>query len=506
MIKVDERETIRRAYFVEHKSIRQIARELKHSRVLIERAIDAAEPRGYQLSEPRVAPMLGAYKGMIDELLAENKKLPRKQRYTARKIYKAIQAKGYSGSESTVRGYVSAWRGEHKRPPTFLPLEFDPGREAQVDWGEATVIMNGEQIVVQVFTMRLNYSRRCFVRAYPRQNQESFLDAHVQGFHFFEGIPHRLSYDNLKVAVLRILQGHTRDEQRSFTAFRSHYLFESHFCTPGEGHEKGGVEHAVGYGRRNFMVPIPKVASFDELNTHLLAECRAEDQRQVKGQPRTIGEAWAEERTLLRPLPTHDVACCITVPVVLTPYSQVIFETNRYSVPVEQSYRNLIVKAYPFHIDILHLDKVVANHARCYGREQDIYDPLHYLTLLEQRPGAFEHAKPLRRWRNEWPVVYETFLAKLKERLSGGQEIREFVKVLKLHQDHPMAMIEKAMRLALDYGCIHAEGVALCLHKLSHPDTTPVGSLDLSDQPHLHNIHAQRPDLSRYDQLLQGGQ
>lgn len=127
------------------------------------------------------------------------------------------------------------------------------------------------------------------------------------------------------------------------------------------------------------------------------------------------------------------------------------------------------------------------------------------MTLLEQRPGAFEHAKPLRRWRNEWPAVYETFLAKLKERLSGGQEIREFVKVLKLHQDHPMAIIEKAMRLALDYGCIHAEGVALCLHKLSHPDTTPVGSLDLSDQPHLHSIHAQRPNLSCYDQLLQGG-
>lgn len=504
MITVDEREIIRRAYFVEQKSIRQIARELKHSRVTIEKAIDKAESPGYKLTAGRSAPVLGAYKAMIEELLVENKKLPRKQRYTAHKIFKAIQAKGYPGAESTVRGYISAWRGEHKRPATFLPLEFDAGRDAQVDWGEAAVIMNGEQITVQVFTMRLNYSRKCFVRAYPRQNQESFLDAHVQAFHFLGGVPQRLSYDNLKAAVLRILQGHKRDEQRSFTTFRSHYLFESHFCTPGEGHEKGGVEHAVGYGRRNFMVPLPKVSSFEELNNLLLAECRAEDSRQVKGQPLTIGEAWEQERSALHALPTHDLECCTTVPVVLTPYSQATFETNRYSVPVDESYRNLIVKAYPFRIDILHLDKVIARHARCYAREQDVYDPLHYLTLLEQRPGAFEHAKPMRQWRSQWPAVYETFLAKLKERLSDGQEIREFVKVLKLHRDYPMTLVEQAMRTALGFGCIHADGVTLCLHRLAHPDTAPP-TIDLSNQPHLQQIHTQGVDLGLYDQLLQGG-
>ena len=505
MVTVDEREIIRRAYYLEHKTIRQIARELKRSRTTVEKAIDEAKPTGYKLTEPRPAPVLGAYKAMIDELLEGNKKLPRKQRYTAHKMFEAVQAKGYSGAESTVRGYIGAWRNEHKRPATFLPLEFDAGRDAQVDWGEADVMMNGEQITVQVFTMRVNYSRRTFVRAYPRQNQESFLEAHVQAFHFFGGVPQRLSYDNLKTAVLRILQGHKREEQRAFTVFRSHYLFESHFCTPGEGHEKGGVEHAVGYGRRNFMVPLPKVTSFEELNNHLLAACQAEDKRRIKGQPHTIGEAWKQECSALRPLPTCDVACCVTVPVVLTPYSQVAFQTNRYSVPVDDSYRNLIVRAYPFHMEVLHLDKVIANHARCYAREQDIYDPLHYLTLLEQRPGAFEHAKPLRQWRSRWPAVYEKFLAKLKERLSDGQEIREFVKVLKLHRDYPETLIEQAMHAALQLGCIHADGVTLCLHRLAHPDT-PVPTVDLTSQPHLQQIHTQQVDLGRYNQLLQGGQ
>ena len=221
----------------------------------------------------------------------------------------------------------------------------------------------------------------------------------MPGFHHFQGIPQRISYDNLKVAVQRILEGRNRQEQQAFIVFRSHYLFESHFCTPGQGNEKGGVEDGVGFGRRNFLVPLPQVASFAELNALLLAECLADDQRRVDRQPVTIGEAWELEKPLCCHCQPRDLPCCVTRPVHLTPYSQVEFETNRYSVPADKAYRNLVLKAYPFRVDILYLDEVIASHPRCYGREQDIFDPLHYLPLLEQRPGAFEHAKPIRRWR-----------------------------------------------------------------------------------------------------------
>ena len=273
----------------------------------------------------------------------------------------------------------------------------------------------GERVTVQVFYMRLCYSRKLFMMAFPAQKQEAFFEGHVQAFHHFRGVPHRITYDNLKAAVQKVLEGHTRQEQQAFIAFRSHYLFESHFCTPGQGNEKGGVEHGVGFGRRNFMVPIPKVASFAELNALLLAECLEDDERQVDGQPVTIGEAWELERPALLPLPGKDFECCVTRPVCLTPYSQVEFETNRYSVPADKAQPHLVLKAYPFRVDILYLEEVIASHAALLRqRNQDIFDPLHYLPLLEQRPGAFQHAKPLRRWRETWPPAYERLLAKLQ--------------------------------------------------------------------------------------------
>jgi len=500
MISVEDREKIRRAYFVEHKGLREIARELHVARKTVRKAIDSAEAESYSMSQPRPAPVLGPYKQRIDELLAENQRLPKKQRYTSHKIFEEVVKAGYEGAESTVRGYLGQRRKEQKRPKVYLPLEFDPGTDAQVDWGEALAEIAGVRVTVQVFFMRLCYSRRLFLMAFPAQKQEAFLEGHVQAFHFFQGVPHRIVYDNLKAAVQKILEGHTRQEQQAFIAFRSHYLFESRFCTPGQGHEKGGVEHGVGFGRRNFMVPIPKVASFAELNTLLSAQCLQDDARQVDGQAVTIGEAWELERPALRPLPRRDYQCCVTRPVSLTPYSQVEFESNRYSVPVDKAQPHLVLKAYPFRVDILYMDAIIASHARCYGKNQDVFDPLHYLPLLEQRPGAFEHAKPMRRWRETWAPAYERLLARLQAEQTHGQGVREFVRILKLHEQYPVNLVEQAVEQALEYGCTHADGVALCLRQIQHPEMS-VPALDLAAHPCL-AAEIAPPDLRRYEQLL----
>lgn len=501
MISVEEREKIRRLYFLENKSIRQIAQEVNRSRFAVRKAIASAEKGSYTLKGPRPAPVLGPYKARINELLAENEHLPRKQRYTGHKIYEIIQSEGYAGSGVGVRCYISRQRHEEKQRAVYLPLEFDPGVDAQVDWGEAEALIAGQKVTVQLFCMRLCYSRRLFVMAFPSQKQEAFFAGHVQAFRHFGGVPQRLSYDNLKTAVQRILTGHQRQEQTAFVSFRSHYLFESHFCTPGQGHQKGGVEHGVGFGRRNFMVPIPEVASFEELNALLQAKCLADDARQVKGQAETIGEAWQREKAHLRPLPEREYECCVTRLAVLNPYSQIALDTNRYSVPVDKAYQHLVVKAYPFRVDILYLDQVIASHPRCYGREQDVFDPLHYLPLLEQRPGAFAHAKPIRRWRAGWPSAYERLLGRLQAAEPDGRGIQEFIRVLKLHQNYPPERVEQAVEQALVYGCTHADGVELCLHQLLNPDK-PISALSWSEQPDWAGIGEQRPDLGCYEQLL----
>src|SRR6266699_635947 len=364
MITLEQYEQIRRMYHVEEQSERAIARQLCISRQTVSKALQAEHPPEYTLKQLRPAPRLGPYKVRLDALLAENAHLPKKQRYTAHKLFELIQAEGYQGSEASVQMYGVRWRKTHKRPATFLPLEFDPGQDAQVDWGEAQVILAGVQQTVQVFVMRLNYSRRSFVMAFPSQKQEAFFEGHVRAFEHFGGVPHRLSYDNLTTAVKPLVEGRNREEQRAFIAFRSYYLFSSHFCTPGQGHEKGGVEHSVGFSRRNFMVPIPRVASFEELNAYLLSECQRDDVRVVHGQHVSIGQAWQHERPLLRPLPLRPFACCVTRQVHLTPYSQVLYDTNRYSVPVEKARRELVVKAYPFRIEILHESQVIASHPR----------------------------------------------------------------------------------------------------------------------------------------------
>jgi len=510
MIQVEQRETLRQMYYNEQIPIREIARKAGVSRQSVRKAISEEEVPAYTLSKPRARPRLDPFKERIEEMLGENKTLPRKQRYTAHRIFQLLQKEGYVGSESNVRGYVGQLKQSYQRPKTFIPLEFEAGQDGQVDWGEAEAWIGGVKQTVQLFVMRLNYSRRTFVRAYPAQKQEAFFEGHVLAFQHFGGVPQRLAYDNLAAAVKILVEGRVREEQRAFVAFRSHYLFQSHFCTPGQGHEKGGVEHAVGFSRRNFMVPIPHFASFEELNAYLLSECLSDDGRVVAGQPASIERLWQLEKPQLRPLPLRQFECCVTRQARLTPYSQLIYETNRYSVPVEEARANLIIKAYPFRVDILReadstglaKAQLIASHSRCYGREQDVFNPLHYLKLLEQRPGAFEYAKPLKRWREDWPPVYHQMLTRLKQKWPEGRGIKEFIAILKLHQSHPAALVEEAIRQALEWGCVHFDGVSHCLSHKGQPVQMTLPLLDLSGRPELALVGSQPLDLGGYDQLL----
>lgn len=501
MKKVDDFETIRRAYFIEKQSIRGIHRSLGFDRETIRKAIVAAAPVVYTLASPREAPVIGPYKQRIDELLKESKKQKRKQRYTAHRIFEIIRSEGYKGSEGAVHNYVSRERRKDEYKEKYIPLEFDPGQDAQVDWGEADVLMAGDRITVQLFILRLNYSKTRFVMAFQFQKQEAFFEGHNQAFRFLSGVPRRLTYDNLQTAVYKILSGHNRQEQEKFKGFRSYYLFESNYCNPAQGHEKGGVENDVGFVQRNFMTPLLEVRSFEELNNLLWKACQENLHRRSRGQLTSVADLLADERNHFLPLSGELFRACVSSPVKPNGYSQVELDTNRYSIPVEHANDQLVMRAYPFQVEILSDEKVIANHPRCFGREQDVIDPLHYLNLLEQRPGAFEHAKPIRRWRNHWPKEYDQLLADLRNRLPDNRGVKEFIQILKLHKEYPAEQVEKAIHSALELGAASLDGVLLCLRQLQNPQPQ---FPELPDEriSTLTGFGNQPVNLQQYNQLL----
>ncbi len=352
MVTVEKKEEIRREHFLHGKSIRRIARELGCSRSTVKKAIQNSEVPVYRRTAPIRYPVLQPVIPLIDNWLKEDESQPKKQRHTATRIWIRLKEEaGFTGDESTIRRYV------HKKrlvvPEVFIPLAYQPGSDAQVDWGEARVLLNGGEVVVQFFTLRLCYSGACFVIAYPNQKQEAFFDGHQQVFQFLDGVSKRIIYDNLTTAVKKVLAGRNRQEQDSFTAFRSHFLFESIFCQPAKANEKGGVENIIGYVRRNFFVPVPRVGSFTELNHVLHQRCLQNLNRTPAGKQKSIGQLLQEEKENFLALPKYSFDCCRTVPVNADSCSRIQFETNKYSVPTVFAYQTLLCYAYPFHIRVV---------------------------------------------------------------------------------------------------------------------------------------------------------
>jgi transposase len=492
MIQVDEKETIRRLHFIRRHSIRGISKELHHSRKTVRKALRDASVPEYHLFKARSCPVMDPFKAVIERWLEEDKIQPRKQRHTAHRIYERLVNEHYfTGSERTVRQYVS--RLKPKFQEMFIPLEFDPGADAQCDWGEAMVYMGDKLVTVQVLCMKLSYSGKPFVMAFPTQRQEAFFEGQRQAFNWYQGVPVRISYDNLTQAVQKVLRGRNREEQQGFIAFRSHYLFEAHFAMPRHPQEQGRVESLVGYMRRNYFVPVPAVKSFEELNRMLLGRLYEDDRRPAEGKEISIGEAWEREKGKLLPLPRIPYRCCVSRPLKANHLSLVNFDNNRYSVPVEFGIAKLMLQAYVWRVEVACGDRVIASHERCYQKDQDILDIDHYLPLLIQRPGAFPYAKPVRQWK--MPEIYREFLSVLSQRLNGSG-VREFLQVLALGRSYGQENLEKAMRQALSENMADAERVRQLVNREGY---SGIIAATLSIYPS--EVKVILPDLSRFDEL-----
>ncbi|MEI7535021.1 MAG: IS21 family transposase [Verrucomicrobiae bacterium] len=330
---------IRRRVLVDGVSRRQILRETGMHRLTLKKILEHSEPPGYRQQQPRPQKKLGAFIERIKQILKEDVALPRKQRHTAKRIWERLQEDGFTGGYTVVKDAVRELT--QKTQEVFVPLQHRPG-EAQVDFGYALVKVNGQLRKVAFFVMALPYSDAFFVRAFERECTETFWEGHVQAFEFFKGVPHRITYDNTKVAVSKI-SGKERQLTHGFLQLKSHYLFAHHFCRVARGNEKGVVEGLVKFTRSNFFVPVPQVRELAELNDYLLQRCKEDQGRRLRGQPGSKAELLLVDQKAFLPLPTTPFESCRKFSTTASSLSLVRFDGNDYSVPVRWAHHPIVV-------------------------------------------------------------------------------------------------------------------------------------------------------------------
>jgi transposase len=468
----------------------------------VREAVASAIPPPRKKTE-RAKPKLAAVQDYIDAILVADEQVHRKQRHTARRIFQRLRQEKpeHAVAESTVRQYVrqrKAARGQGGQE-VYIAQSYHWGQEAQVDWYEARVMIDGQESKAHIFCMRSMASGGSFHRAYPHASQQAFLEAHELAFAYFGGVFPRLRYDNLKSAVKKILRGYQREETERFIAFRSHWGFQSEFCNAASGHEKGGVENEGGYFRRNHLVPVPAARDWAELNELLREGCRQDEQRRLAGRMDSIGAAMSVERERLLPLAQDgfDLAVLSHPEIDHSLCAQV--RTNFYSVPVPVGTR-VTAKLYAAYVEFWHQGSCVARHERCFARHRKVLDLSHYLETLLRKPGALAGSTALEQCRQQgrWPECFDRYWRLQEERQGRGAGTRAWVELLLLGRDRGYGRLQRAVEKALASGCADPGAVRYLMHdeELIRPpaEAVDVGGLRRYDRP--------LPTLGVYDLLL----
>lgn len=503
--KVELFEQIRREYEFGVGTIAGVAKKMNVHRRMVREAIGSALPTPRKKVD-RARWKMAAAVAFVDQILETDKKAPRKQRHTAHRIWERIQRElpECQACERTVRNYV------HERKvalglvvhETFVPQSYDWGVEAQVDWYDAYADLSGERTKLQGFSMRSMASGAAFHCAFLHATQQAFLEAHERAFAYFGGVFHRLRYDNLKSAVKKILRGHRRDESSRFVAFRSHWRYESEFCTPGEGHEKGGVEGEVGYFRRNHWVPVPEAIDIAELNRQLLASCHEDERRIIAGREQSVGAGVVVEREHLLPLAAEGMDLAQTSFPTVNSLGCAKVLTNAYSVPLKVG-TQVQAKIYASVVELWHDGRCVARHERCYRRQQQVLDLEHYLDVLYRKPGALAGSRPLEQQRRAglWPESFDQIWQSLMDRHGKQSGTRQMIELLKLTRQYGHDRLQQAIEQALATGCTDPAAVQHLLHagELKHAacEAIDVGLLERYERP--------LPVMTEYDRLLMAG-
>ena len=498
MKQVDLYGRVRHSVLIEGISQREAARIFGIDPRTVAKMLAFSVPPGYRRRQRVCRPKLDAFTGTIDQILEADKLVPKKQRHTSKRVFERLRDDhNFIGGITIVKDYI--FTAKQRQQEMFIPLTHPPGH-AQADFGEALAVIGGVEQKIHFLVMDLPHSDACFLKAYPAETTEAFCDAHVAAFAFFGGVPVSILYDNTRIAVARILGDGTRKRTRAFSELVSHYLFEDRFGRPGKGNDKGKVEGMVGYTRRNFMVPKPRFASFDDLNAHLAGRCCKRMDDKLRGHKGTIGERFEADAERLQPLPAVPYDACDKQSVRVSSLSLVRYRSNDYSVPTAYGHQEVLVRGYVHEVVIACGAEVIARHARSWEKEDYIYDPLHYLALIEQKTNALDQAAPLAGW--ELPEVF-LILRRLMEARMGKKGKREFVQVLRLLETFRIVDVEAGIQSALERGTIGFDAVkhlVLCRIERRPP------RLDMTVYPYLPKAHVAVTSPGDYMALLSGGQ
>lgn len=488
---------VRQAYFRQGMSKRAIARHFGISRDSVDKMIVYSVPPGYRRTAPVKRPKLDGFTEIIDQWLREDVGRPRKQRHTAKRIFDRLREEhGFTGGYTIIKDYLR----EHERRgrEMFVPLHHAPGH-AQADFGEAQVVIGGAEQKAYFFVFDLPHSDACYVRAYPAATAEAWVDGHVHAFAFFGRVPLSVLYDNDRCLVARILPDGIRQRAALFSGFLSHYLIQDRYGRPGKGNDKGSVEGIVGWARRNFMVPLPRFATWEEFNAWLEEQCRKRHADTLRGHGETIGQRLQRDLGAMMPLPPAPFDACDQATGRVSSQALVRYKTNDYSVPVAYGHREVWIRGYVDQVVIGCGGDVIACHPRSYDREDMVFDPIHYLPLLEKKTGALDQAAPLVDW--ELPAEFQTLRRLMEARLLKAGR-REYVQVLRLLETFELGDLHVAVKTALRMGAVSFDAIkhlVLCQVERRPP------KLDLDVYPYLPRAHVRTTSAASYMCLMSGG-
>jgi len=460
----------------------------------IQKILRHEEPPGYRREEPRGKPVLGPFIPIIHEILETDKKRHKKQRHTGRKIFERLRDEhGYEGGITVVRDEIR--RYNRRTAEVFMPLSHPPG-EAQFDFGQATAIYRGREIKVHFVVMSLPHSDAFFCQAFPRECTETFQEGHRRAFEFFGGVPRRISYDNSRIATNIIVKKRGQQPTEGLLRLQSHYLFKHHFCLVRRPNEKGHVEMLVKYARRNFMVPVPEFDDFEEFNHKLAEDCQKDLDRKLRGQHGTKVELLEEDRIAMLSLPDDPFEARRRVLTQSNSLSLVRFDRNDYSVPTEYAHRDVTAVGSIDRVRILVDDRIVAEHVRDWEKENVHYEPVHYLALLENKPGSLDFGRPFEYW--DLPDGFHVLRRRLEsDGDSDGR--REFIKILRLLENHSIAELGRAIDQALEFGGMTVDVIKIMLQTGRE---SPAKIFRLDGRPQLQDHNIPQPNIARYGELL----
>jgi transposase len=505
MLKVEDYTKIRLAHR-DGMSIRDMARTFGHSRTKIRQILSQAQPKPYTRSKPPPAPVLGPFHAAIDAILAQDETAPPKQRHTAMQVFRRLRDEhDYKGGYDQVRRYLG--KRQRGRRETFVPLAHDPGVRMEADFGHVHVDFPEGRRLVAVLICAWSYSNYAFALALPTERTEAILQGMSEAFAFFGCVPREVWWDNPKTVVKQIFKGRERRPNERYQALASHYRFEPLYCMPARGNEKPYAENRVRVLQRQWATPVPTAAHLGTFNAYLRERCVAEVGRTVSGYEETIGQRFCRDREAAVPLPATPFDACVVQAGCVDKYQTVRFDRNRYSVPRTCAFRGVTVKGYVERVEVVADGAVVARHARSYGSGEQVLDPVHYLAALDRRPAALDHAPVLRDWKLPEPF------ARLRQALeqAHGQPAgaRQYVRVLQLLAEYPLAAVQEAVEAALRKGEVHHERIASCVARAARGGDgsgqgQAVTSGCQSGAADLGQYQVPRPDLSRFDQLLDG--